>query len=733
MSHAVSRPTSSSAQQRQDQTYALSKHAQGARAARTATAPADSYYQDQDDLDCNSETECETPSDHSQIAKRVAPVPAPTPVPEPMYKHLYYRPDVQYVPTPEFYYGAPSRYRYVTTPAYAPVAQLRKPTQFLPARPMARVCTPQAVSASAPIHPYYQQQYAIPQVLQHDDGMMTYAANANEGMASLPVVPHQVSAGAGGVVYHQAQRHSSHLLQVPASPRFRASLNTVVSAANMRPISQPKKTITAPTPRYIRRSCTNSPVYKKPSRLCLGPLTCQPDPAVHRRTKPYDEQDHEQHPKTLNKNQQGKRASTKQHDKLVPPTASLTAELQPTLSQSQLDSLFANYEELYLKATTQGAVGQTQPKGKIMATMMGLGPPRVPKHIQRRRQELLRANKQSDKEQSQLDRGDSKELSKPFAIPKDAETFDVQEITSQVLEELMNDMITANDVVDVSPCGGRGDKLADNMADEMNDTDTTDCTKHDVSEQIDKALLDLHVPKRTKDLLSPKETMIESFNYQDISQNIAKSKTAFHEDDEDEHSSATQKQSTTPSQGHLKSDGGSTSGQVRRLASEKSMKSLKCSRVTNVAEAMELHRTKSYVVNLIDTALSNHFGTSVCDKYSSYECSGLNPVHLIETLKKHSVPKLEKDVCIEIAQALTQTYSNQNTCPDKIDSGVEDNSKQESCCSCKGESTEPTYIKYLRQLRWGHLKHIQAEAKRLEELERFFDSCSKKAFCEKYP
>lgn len=37
---------------------------------------------------------------------------------------------------------------------------------------------------------------------------------------------------------------------------------------------------------------------------------------------------------------------------------------------------------------------------------------------------------------------------------------------------------------------------------------------------------------------------------------------------------------------------------------------------------------------------------------------------------------------------------------------------------------EPTYIKQLKQLRWGHLKHIQREVRRLEDLERFLDSCS---------
>lgn len=46
-----------------------------------------------------------------------------------------------------------------------------------------------------------------------------------------------------------------------------------------------------------------------------------------------------------------------------------------------------------------------------------------------------------------------------------------------------------------------------------------------------------------------------------------------------------------------------------------------------VDDALELHRTKSYVVNLIDHALSNHFGTNLCEKYSTKDVSRLVFVH----------------------------------------------------------------------------------------------------------
>lgn len=36
---------------------------------------------------------------------------------------------------------------------------------------------------------------------------------------------------------------------------------------------------------------------------------------------------------------------------------------------------------------------------------------------------------------------------------------------------------------------------------------------------------------------------------------------------------------------------------------------------------------------------------------------------------------------------------------------------------------EPLYIKQLKQLRWGHFRQIQREMRRLEDLEKFLDSC----------
>ena len=43
--------------------------------------------------------------------------------------------------------------------------------------------------------------------------------------------------------------------------------------------------------------------------------------------------------------------------------------------------------------------------------------------------------------------------------------------------------------------------------------------------------------------------------------------------------------------------------------------------ISSIEDALELHRTKSYVVNLIDHALSNHFGMNPCEKCASKDVS----------------------------------------------------------------------------------------------------------------
>lgn len=42
---------------------------------------------------------------------------------------------------------------------------------------------------------------------------------------------------------------------------------------------------------------------------------------------------------------------------------------------------------------------------------------------------------------------------------------------------------------------------------------------------------------------------------------------------------------------------------------------------------------------------------------------------------------------------------------------------------CVTTTAEDSYIKQLKQLRWGHIRHIQHEARKLADLEEFLEKC----------
>ncbi|KAJ8917770.1 hypothetical protein NQ315_010676 [Exocentrus adspersus] len=138
--------------------------------------------------------------------------------------------------------------------------------------------------------------------------------------------------------------------------------------------------------------------------------------------------------------------------------------------------------------------------------------------------------------------------------------------------------------------------------------------------------------------------------------------------------------------------------------------------------ALELHRSKSYIVNLIDKALSKELGT-VPSNRSYREFNDMNPRKAIDLVNKHSCGKSDKELCLEITSALTDSIISNATVPEVSEiHRIPASSSAGKVCCCNSE--EPTYIKQLKQLRWGHLKHIQREVRRLEDLERFLDSCS---------
>ncbi|XP_068897733.1 uncharacterized protein [Tenebrio molitor] len=121
--------------------------------------------------------------------------------------------------------------------------------------------------------------------------------------------------------------------------------------------------------------------------------------------------------------------------------------------------------------------------------------------------------------------------------------------------------------------------------------------------------------------------------------------------------------------------------------------------------ALELHKSKSYIVSLIDKALSKELGTVPGDKCSRKEFLSMNPKKAIDLVNRHISPKI-----------YDRTMSLDLTTP------ASTSKKDEQQCVCKNE--EPLYLKQLKQLRWSHLRHIQREAKRLADLERFLDSFS---------
>ncbi|XP_044271025.1 uncharacterized protein LOC123015398 [Tribolium madens] len=120
--------------------------------------------------------------------------------------------------------------------------------------------------------------------------------------------------------------------------------------------------------------------------------------------------------------------------------------------------------------------------------------------------------------------------------------------------------------------------------------------------------------------------------------------------------------------------------------------------------ALELHKSKSYIVSLIDKALSRELGTVPGDKCTRKEFMTMSPKKAIDLVNRHtsSTKGGEKNINLDVAQA--------------------GSSKKDDQCVCKNE--EPLYLKQLKQLRWSHLRHIQREAKRLADLERFLDSFS---------
>ncbi|XP_049823580.1 uncharacterized protein LOC109603150 isoform X3 [Aethina tumida] len=140
--------------------------------------------------------------------------------------------------------------------------------------------------------------------------------------------------------------------------------------------------------------------------------------------------------------------------------------------------------------------------------------------------------------------------------------------------------------------------------------------------------------------------------------------------------------------------------------------------------ALELHRSKSYIVNLIDRALSKELGTVPSSRWNEKQIENFNTKKAIKLINRHKqqpIPQeIEKDDCTDLAPILLDSIISNESVPTESSQLPSTSETTSKTCSCRDQ---PEYVKQLRQLRWSHLKHIQKEVKQLEELERFLDSC----------
>ncbi|XP_066149401.1 uncharacterized protein [Euwallacea fornicatus] len=122
--------------------------------------------------------------------------------------------------------------------------------------------------------------------------------------------------------------------------------------------------------------------------------------------------------------------------------------------------------------------------------------------------------------------------------------------------------------------------------------------------------------------------------------------------------------------------------------------------------ALDLHKSKSYILDLIDRALSKELGTVPRNKLF---CHDMTPSKAIATIALHQRTNVE----------LTDSLIANATASDnqKYGSLV----KRASDNEIWEQPSDETYIRQLKQLRWDHILHIQNEAKELADLEEFLE------------
>ncbi|KAK4875579.1 hypothetical protein RN001_012001 [Aquatica leii] len=436
------------------------------------------------------------------------------------------------------------------------------------------------------------------------------------------------------------------------------------------------------TPRYYRRTMTN--VIKKPSALCL-PVSCQPDPASYRRNKRHPEESC--YSPQFSKQPIPKELSRRHSVPMQMPSTDDQEQREIHMTQSDVDAVLARYDTIFegqgLESPSEkceSVSSKTSSKAKML--------PKIPTTIKKQQERIKKFSKRNN-----TTKVTNKKQQKTNA---NIENLQVEEITPEVLDSMLSELMSSENKQNEIIQKKENPKSASQISYEIKDNDENSTRKNTNN-------------NTTNSTLNASNQYYQSFNYKDISSNIAKSQINNYNK-----SGNSTPVITTPIPRTPRFDGQSIS--LKHHPSEKTKLST-CESQSDDNGVLELHRSKSYIVNLIDRALSKELGTIPDEVYQSVpkELNNINTKHAACTMKKHD-KRCEKGLCLEITQT-----SGDSLIPNAAAPPSDNETRHDCTCNVK---EEPLYIKQLRQLRWGHLKHIQMEVRRLEDLERFLDSCT---------
>ncbi|XP_074028497.1 uncharacterized protein isoform X2 [Leptinotarsa decemlineata] len=419
--------------------------------------------------------------------------------------------------------------------------------------------------------PYIQQYYHnrnLPQIPRTQSAIppQTYPHPYNNSLQRHFYPSEEINydyAGSQQKVMAQMQQYKSAMRKV-SDP---ASYNVMSKQTN------PKRyPVTVGTPKYYRKPPVNS-IYKRPSALCL-PVASQPDPAAYRRPKRapvFNDQ-------TLYGMQQ-EIPSGMENPSLESPVDDGTkdqidAVLVPHKvdSEGDVDAKISNFEELLAKFERENGPKKTKSRNDISKISKFLKP-RVPSSI--------RAKQEKSKAKAAKLKGDAVGESNSTII-NNTDPTDVQDVTADSLERLLNQLKKCELAV------GNESVL------EKNDCPTGARQRKDKAESRENEG-GVEKGNMGEDEKNPKPSP-KSFNYRDISEQMLRSQCEL--DVEDSNSSI---QDITKRITNSLTDSTPNKPRPFNQICRKPTMDDHC--------ALELHRSKSYIVNLIDRALSKELGT----------------------------------------------------------------------------------------------------------------------------